>query len=134
MNFKGGVVVSQKNYLRVTAGPCKWKYVHRMVAAALIGRELTKDEEVHHKDGDRQNANFDNLFVLGEKDHGWVSSMQAQFMVRREVAEKEAFDKFMAEQYAEQEKHANAAKSCGIAVYSPLDGSIRERWESQHAS
>ncbi len=44
----GTTCKTTKRYPRCTAGPLRHKYIHRIVAAALLGRELTKDEEVHH--------------------------------------------------------------------------------------
>lgn len=37
---------------------------HRVVAAQIIGRELTEEEVVHHKDGDKTNNKLDNLMVF----------------------------------------------------------------------
>jgi hypothetical protein len=61
----GTTCKTTKRYPRVTAGPLRNKYIHRVVAAALLGRELERSEEVHHKDEDRRNFNWDNLMVLG---------------------------------------------------------------------
>src|SRR5579863_790300 len=73
-----------KRYPRVTAGPLRHKYVHRVVAAAMVGRDLERDEEVHHKDGDRRNFWFANLMILGSKDHGWVSAKQSWYWKQRD--------------------------------------------------
>jgi hypothetical protein len=69
-----------KGYLRITAGPHRHQYLHRLVAAAMLGRKLHKSEQVHHLDNNKQNCWFTNLYVLGEKDHGWVSAKQAWFV------------------------------------------------------
>jgi hypothetical protein len=42
---------------------------HRKVAEGLIGRSLTKDDHVHHKDGNRKNNNINNLEVLTQVEH-----------------------------------------------------------------
>ena len=44
-------------------------YYHRHVASFKIGRWLTKDEDVHHIDGDRANNNPDNLMVVTKAEH-----------------------------------------------------------------
>lgn len=111
----GTTYKTTKGYPRVTAGPLRNQYVHRVVAAAMLGRELRKDEEVHHRDGDRRNFWFSNLLVLGSTDHGWVSAKQAHFMRTLDAIEKDAWEKYMTE----------------IPQESP-DGSIREGWENRN--
>jgi len=39
-------------------------YEHRVVAEKLINRPLKSTEDVHHKDGDKNNNNDDNLIVF----------------------------------------------------------------------
>jgi hypothetical protein len=117
-----------KKYPRVTAGPLRHKYVHRIVAAALIGRELTKDEEVHHKDGNRLNFNWDNLMVLGSKDHGWVSSKQNWYMKEHDFLLKQQWDDYMDEEYKRFDADVALAKANGVP-YNVDDGQMRERFE-----
>ena len=40
------------------------KYEHRIVAEQLIGRELKQQEDVHHKDNNKNNNAKDNLIVF----------------------------------------------------------------------
>lgn len=42
-------------------------YWHRHIASVKEGRWLTRNEEVHHKSGDRSNNDPDNLVVLSKK-------------------------------------------------------------------
>jgi hypothetical protein len=42
---------------------------HRLVMEEKIGRYLTKDEIIHHKDGDGHNNNIDNLQLTTRKKH-----------------------------------------------------------------
>jgi DNA-binding NarL/FixJ family response regulator len=44
-------------------------YVHRLVMAEHLGRELDSDEHVHHVDGDKLNNHLDNLMILSNSDH-----------------------------------------------------------------
>jgi transposase len=49
-----------------------WGYVkvHVLEMEKVVGRHLTKQERVHHKDGDKQNNRPDNLeLFLSEKEH-----------------------------------------------------------------
>ena len=42
---------------------------HRLIMQQHLGRELDSDEVVHHKDGNRQNNNLDNLVVMSLSKH-----------------------------------------------------------------
>ena len=42
----------------------KHTYVHRDLMEAYLGRELSSDEVVHHKDGNKKNNEINNLEVL----------------------------------------------------------------------
>lgn len=46
-----------------------WMYEHRAVAEKMIGRYLRKDEEVHHKDFNRENNSPENLEVISKIEH-----------------------------------------------------------------
>ena len=54
-----------------------------------------KDEEVHHRNSDRKDFHFLNLFIVGQKDHGWVSAKQAFFMKLLDARAKSEWDEFM---------------------------------------
>lgn len=41
----------------------------RILMENKLGRPLTKDEEVHHIDGDISNNSLDNLVVMSKKEH-----------------------------------------------------------------
>lgn len=44
-------------------------YEHRYVMSNHLGRWLTTDEVVHHKDGDRTNNQIENLELTNNRDH-----------------------------------------------------------------
>jgi hypothetical protein len=55
--------------------PCVWldgkiQYLHRLVVEHRIGRRLTPDEIVHHKDNDRTNFTDSNLELTSKSNHG----------------------------------------------------------------
>ena len=127
----GTTCKTTKRYPRVTAGPLRHRYIHRIVAAALLGRELKKDEEVHHKDHDRRNFNWDNLLVLGGKDHGWVSSKQAWYMREHDIQRKAEWDEYMETEYMRFDVEVALAKANG-APYNVKDGQMRKRFEEAH--
>lgn len=125
--FKSGTTCKRK-YPRVTAGPLRDKYIHRIVAAALLGRDLTKDEEVHHKDGDRRNFDWKNLMVLGQRDHGWVSSKQAWYMREQDILKKVEWDEYMETEYKRFDVEVAIAKAEGVP-YNVEDGGMQRRYE-----
>lgn len=71
-----GTHVDDKGYLRISAGPLRGVRVHRLVAEAKLGRKLRKDEDVHHKDGNKLNCAPSNLKVMDHTEHGCVSAKQ----------------------------------------------------------
>lgn len=44
----------------------------RYIMAKELGRELTKDEEVHHIDGNPLNNDVSNLLVLTKEEHNKI--------------------------------------------------------------
>ena len=47
---------------------------HRHIMEQAIGRKLSTDEIVHHKDGNRLNNSLDNLEILSRSDHARMHS------------------------------------------------------------
>ena len=81
--MKSGTHLHQKGYLRLSAGPCRNKYVHILIAEGMLGRALKKDEHVHHIDGNTKNPRWTNLLVLGESVHNAVSSKQYWYLKQK---------------------------------------------------
>ncbi len=92
--FKGGMKVDSKGYLTITAGPLRGVRVHRLIAAAKLGRPLTKDEDVHHDDGDKLNVSPENLIVKGHREHGAVSAKQHYYLKTHDIHLKNEWDEF----------------------------------------
>jgi hypothetical protein len=77
--FRNGTYVNKtkakrrkvSKYLRISAGPLRGEYVHRIVAAAKIGRELTPKETIDHEDGNSLNDHWANLSEpISWEEHG----------------------------------------------------------------
>jgi hypothetical protein len=45
------------------------KYVHRLIAAEMVGRDLLPGEQIHHINGDRRDNRPENLEVVSAHEH-----------------------------------------------------------------
>lgn len=88
---KCGLHKSHKGYLRISAGPLRHQYVHRIVAEAMLQRPLEGQEEVHHRDGDKLNCAWTNLLVLDAITHSAVSNRQRYYLKQKYSREEAAF-------------------------------------------
>lgn len=132
--FHAGVSTHHKGYLRIKAGPQRDQLVHRLIAAALIGRDLDKSEECHHLDANRKNCHFSNLMVMGSKDHGWVSAKQAWYMREKDKREKQEWDDWMREKDAEFIAEVSAARASGEPWQSTrVDGTLESEWNDRQS-
>jgi hypothetical protein len=66
-NWKGGHVNGQG--YRIVYHNGKRRVEHRVIAEEILGRSLTSDEVVHHKDGNRANNSPNNLEVMTRRRH-----------------------------------------------------------------
>ena len=85
--FQGGISIDHHGYLVIKAGPLRDTRVHILVAEAKLGRKLTKDEDVHHRNLDKKDPRPENLLILGKADHGAVSNRQHWFLKNRDMKE-----------------------------------------------
>jgi HNH endonuclease len=76
------VRIDAKGYLVFKAGFFRDTRLHRIVATAIKGRDLTQDEDVHHENGRKLDCEPDNLKVMGKAEHGWGSAVQHWFVPR----------------------------------------------------
>lgn len=116
--------IDSKGYLTIKAGPCRDMRVHTLVAEAMLGRSLRKDEQVHHKDEDKLNCHWKNLIVLDKSTHGFLSSKQRWF-VQKKIHD---FERWQWEQALKE-----AAREAGVTGESKHDGK-RKRTEFNYGS
>lgn len=96
--FNGGIYTDDQGYLRISAGPCRGRRVHELIAEAKLGRKLRKDEVVHHVDGDKKNPDPKNLEVMNVNKHNAVSAKQYQYLKTHVwPKEKKEWDAYFAE-------------------------------------
>ena len=75
----------------MSCGPQRDKFVHILVAEAMLRRPLRKDEHVHLKDGDTKNPAWKNLLILGEAVHNAVSNRQYWYLKQKYARERAAY-------------------------------------------
>ena len=68
INTDGYILIHKPNHPNKNAGNYIAK--HRLVMEKNLGRYLTKEEQIHHLDGDKTNNNIDNLHLFKtNKEH-----------------------------------------------------------------
>ncbi len=73
-HWKGGKIKVAGYYANLVQNKV-YKYEHRLVAEAMLGRRLESDEIVHHKDGDKFNNNSENLQILTRSEHAKIHGL-----------------------------------------------------------
>lgn len=66
---KKRVRVNEKGYLIYTCGNKKGRPVHRVIMEEYLGRKLSRDECVHHINGDKLDNRIENLQILSRGEH-----------------------------------------------------------------
>lgn len=92
-----GCYVDSKGYLTVTCGPQRGQRVHRLVAERMLGRALRKDEDVHHRNGNKLDNRPENLEILGHRQHGWVTAKQHFWMRMLDIKAEKEWNEFFDE-------------------------------------
>lgn len=66
----------EDNYFRPTATTRGRIRLHRLVMAKHLGRNLYPWESVHHRNQNKQDNRIENLELLDNSTHGYISNMQ----------------------------------------------------------
>jgi hypothetical protein len=51
---------------------------HRYIMSEFLGRPLTKDEHIHHKNGDRRDNRIENLQLMSRSEHAIMTNIGNQ--------------------------------------------------------
>jgi hypothetical protein len=98
--FDGGTRVDSKGYLVIKAGPHRDVRVATLILEAKLGRKLRRDEDVHHKNGNKLDMGEfgSNLKPLGHAEHGAVSNKQRMFLKQKFEREKTEWKDYFGEE------------------------------------
>lgn len=93
--WKGGKTITKRGYVRITAGPDRGKYEHRLVAQRLFENntisplvvQWDKGLEIHHMDFDHANNLPSNLLVLhpfihARSSHTWKQRRNGRYLTK----------------------------------------------------
>jgi hypothetical protein len=69
LNSAIGYLYFIDKYHPLAHGKAKWVYYHRHVVSISVGRWITSEEVVHHKDHNKLNNSLDNLDLLSKSEH-----------------------------------------------------------------
>ena len=102
-----GAFIDSKGYLCISAGPQRMIRVHRLLGAFKKGRPLTKDEDVHHANGQKLDFAYDNIVVLGHREHGCVSAKQHHYLKEHDIRLKSEWEEWFEQESKNVEQEIN---------------------------
>lgn len=68
--------MNEKNGYKGITIHYKKKYEHRRIMESILGRELTFNENVHHKDGNKLNNDPNNLELMSRSEHSRLHNLK----------------------------------------------------------
>ena len=73
-NWKGGRKYDMQGYVWIRLGVRRYRKEHILVMEKALGRSLTEDEVVHHKNGIRDDNRLENLQLTTKSEHVRIHS------------------------------------------------------------
>jgi hypothetical protein len=95
-NWKGGVMYDRGRKLIYSPNHPypdflgKYCYEYRLIMELILGRYLTKDEVVHHINGDETDNRIENLQIMSQSEH--INIHKKQGDMKREYKKKEVIE------------------------------------------
>ena len=90
--MQNGCYKDDKGYIRISAGPQRGQRLHRLIAAAKLGRPLKPDEDTHHRNTNKLDNDPSNIEVMGHAQHSCVSAKQHHYLKSRDIELKRDWD------------------------------------------
>lgn len=89
-NYKGGRFIDQHGYVLVlnphrTSKRDRYIYEHRLVMQQHLGRRLSSDEQVHHRNGIKTDNRIENLQVIDVSDHARLHQQELRKLLGEET-------------------------------------------------
>ena len=122
-NWGGGVTINTNGYrlIKVLDHPNaqggKWVPEHRLVMEKYLKRFLTKNEDVHHINGNRLDNRLKNLEILDRQSHmrieyGWEKRSNRWFKPCRECKRQLPLENYRMRTHNGFEEYKTRCKNC----------------------
>lgn len=85
MRNKSGITISSYGYILIhkknhpMAGKDNYIPLHRLVYSEYLGRNLTRDEVIHHKNGIKTDNRIENLQLVSNSQHRTIHNMTLEY-------------------------------------------------------